>query len=86
MTPRWRKTAIGPTMALVVFVLAVMFRPLGPADAAEEKRGTIELFTGCLGEALEGDTLKATIRVLNGLGPAEEPRAGARVKLVVEAK
>ncbi|MCZ6499861.1 MAG: (Fe-S)-binding protein [Gammaproteobacteria bacterium] len=53
-----------------------------PADAAEEKRGTIELFTGCLGEALEGDTLKATIRVLNGLGfdvrvPASQGCCGA---------
>ncbi len=39
-----------------------------PATAAVEKRGSVELFTGCLGEALEQDTLKATISVLNRLG------------------
>ncbi len=39
-----------------------------PAPAAVEKRGSVELFTGCLGEALEQDTLKATISVLNRLG------------------
>ncbi len=39
-----------------------------PANAVAEKRGTVELFTGCLGEALERDTLTATIRVLNGMG------------------
>ena len=39
-----------------------------PATAAVEKKGLVELFTGCLGEALEPDTLKATISVLNRLG------------------
>ncbi|MCH8894753.1 MAG: (Fe-S)-binding protein [Proteobacteria bacterium] len=39
-----------------------------PANGAQDKRGTVELFTGCLGEALEQDTLRSTIRVLNRLG------------------
>jgi glycolate oxidase iron-sulfur subunit len=39
-----------------------------PATAAVEHKGSVELFTGCLGEALEQDTLKATISVLNRLG------------------
>ena len=53
-----------------------------PANGAAEKLGTVELFTGCLGEALEQDTLRATIRVLNRLGfdvrvPGEQGCCGA---------
>ena len=53
-----------------------------PANDPAEKRGMVELFTGCLGEALEQDTLRATIRVLNRLGfdvrvPGEQGCCGA---------
>ena len=53
-----------------------------PANGVAQKRGTVELFTGCLGEALEQDTLRATIRLLNRLGfdvrvPGEQGCCGA---------
>lgn len=39
-----------------------------PANPGSEKKGAVSLFTGCLGEALEYDTLKSSIQVLNDIG------------------
>jgi glycolate oxidase iron-sulfur subunit len=48
--------------APVSAVLRASYAPDGPA------RGTVALFTGCVNRALDGDTLYATIHVLNRLG------------------
>ncbi|HHO69238.1 MAG TPA: (Fe-S)-binding protein [Gammaproteobacteria bacterium] len=44
------------------------FVPATAAQPAAGSRGTVQLFTGCLSSLLDGDTLDASIRVLERLG------------------
>jgi predicted Zn-dependent protease len=70
------------------------FRRLSAAERRALKPYGLTIITAQQGETAQGlaartpfaDHQVERFRVLNGLGPTEEPRAGARVKLVVEQR